>query len=56
LRRIVITNAGAEPLDDLVLEFVPSLPFAAPKTWHIDRLGAGATLEIPDREIELKEG
>ncbi|HET9819577.1 MAG TPA: DUF3320 domain-containing protein [Rhodanobacteraceae bacterium] len=56
LRRGVITNAGAESLDDLILEFVPSLPFAVAKTWHIDRLGAGDTLELTDRDIELKEG
>lgn len=55
LRRVVIANKGDEPLKNLVLEFEPSLPFAAFKTWRIDRLSAGSTLEIPDRDVELKE-
>jgi len=55
LRRVVIANKGDEPLEDLILEFEPSLPFAASKTWRIDRLSAGSTLEIPDRDVELKE-
>lgn len=55
LRRVVIANKGDGPLEDLVLEFEPSLPFAASKTWRIDRLSAGSTLEIPDRDVELKE-
>src|SRR6185312_15938696 len=55
LRRVVIANTGDEPLADLVLEFEPSLPFAASKTWRVDRLSAGSTLEILDRNVELKE-
>lgn len=56
LQRVAVTNAGSEPLEDVVLEFEPGLPFAAPKTWRIDRLAGGATLDIADRDIALKEG
>lgn len=56
LRQLSITNNGDEALDDLVLEFEPSLPFAAPKSWLIDQLSADATTPLADRDIELKEG
>lgn len=55
LRRVAITNKVDGPIRDLVLEFEPGLPFATPKIWHIDQLNAGSTLEIPDRDVELKE-
>lgn len=56
LRQLTIANDGVEGLDDLVLELEPSLPFAAAKTWRIDRLGPDSSMAIPDRDVELKEG
>jgi very-short-patch-repair endonuclease len=56
LRQLTIVNGGVEGHDDLVLELEPSLPFAAAKTWRIDRLGPDSSMAIPDRDIELKEG
>lgn len=56
LRQLTIANDGVEGLDDLILELEPSLPFAATKTWRIDRLGPDSSMAIPDRDVELKEG
>lgn len=56
VQRVAVTNGGSEPIEDLVLEFEPRLPFAERKAWRIDRLAAGTTLEIADQDIELKEG
>ena len=56
LRQLTIVNGGVEGHDDLVLELEPSLPFAAAKTWRIDRLGPDSSMAIPDRDIEPKEG
>lgn len=56
LRQLTIVNDGAEGFNDLVLELEPSLPFAAAKTWRVDRLGPDASVAIPDRDVELKEG
>jgi very-short-patch-repair endonuclease len=56
LRQLTIASDGVEGLDDLILELEPSLPFAATKIWHIDRLGPDSSMAIPDRDIELKEG
>lgn len=56
LRQLTIVNDGETGFDDLILELEPSLPFAAPKTWRIDRLGPNASLVVPDRDVELKEG
>lgn len=56
LRQLIITNESEEGYDDLVVELEPSLSFATTKTWRIDRLEPDSSLEIPDRDIELKEG
>lgn len=56
LRQLTIANDGVEGLDDLILELEPSLPFAATKTWRIDRLGPDSSMAISDRDVELKEG
>ncbi|HET6632466.1 MAG TPA: DUF3320 domain-containing protein [Rhodanobacteraceae bacterium] len=56
LRQLTITNDSDESLDNLVLELEPSLPFAASKTWRIDRLSAEASITLPDRDVQLKEG
>ena len=46
LRQLTIANDGVEGLDNLILELEPSLPFAAAKTWRIDRLGPDSSLTI----------
>ncbi len=56
LRQLTITNDGEAGFDGLILELEPSLPFAAPKIWRIDRLGPESSLAIPDRDVELREG
>lgn len=56
LRQITITNDGNEALEGLVVEFEPSLPFAEAKTWRIDRLDADSAIDLPDRNVGLKEG
>lgn len=56
LRRLVIVNHGTESFADLALELEPDLPFAATKTWRVDRLDAGVELPVADREVELQAG
>ena len=56
LRQLTITNDGNEALGDLVVAFDPSLPFAETKSWRIDRLDADSAIDLPDRDIGLKEG
>lgn len=56
IRRLTISNSGDSDLNDLILEFEPSLPFAAPKSWRIDRLSALSSIDLSDRDIELKDG
>lgn len=56
LRQLTITSNDQAGLDDLTLELEPSLPFAAAKTWRIDRLGPDSSLAITDRDVDLKEG
>jgi len=55
LRQLTILNDGEEDLDDLLLELEPSLPFAAAKTWHIDRLTRSSTMQISDCDVELRD-
>lgn len=56
LRQLTITSNDQAGLDDLTLELEPSLPFAAAKTWRIDRLRPGFSITIADRDVDLKEG
>ena len=56
IRELVITNDGEVAIDDLMLELEPSLPFAVPKIWRIDRLDADSSISVSDRDVELKEG
>ena len=56
LRQLTITNDGEAAIKDLILELEPSLPFAVPKTWRIDRLDAASSIVVPDRDVELKDG
>lgn len=56
IKQLAVVNNGVEDLDDVVLEFEPSLPFAAKKTWRIDRLAASSRIPVADRDVELNEG
>ncbi|HEX7348463.1 MAG TPA: DUF4011 domain-containing protein [Rhodanobacteraceae bacterium] len=56
LQRLTVTNGGSEPLEGVTLEFEAGLPFATHKTWRIDRLAGGTTVDIADRDLELNEG
>lgn len=56
IRQLVVSNDGAESLRGIALELDPSLPFAARKTWPIEALGAGESLLVEDRDLDLKEG
>src|SRR5690348_10083452 len=55
VRQLTVKNGGDGALEDLILALEPSLPFAAPKTWRIDRLSADSVIELSDRDFELKE-
>lgn len=56
LRALAIENRGEESLEHLTLELETSLPFATPKSWKIDRVAGGSTVQLPDRDVELKAG
>lgn len=56
IRSLTITNDGDADFSGLTLELEATLPFAAMKTWPVDRLAAGAVLDLPDRDIKLAEG
>lgn len=55
LRELTISNSGEE-LDNLIVELEPSLPFATPRTWRVDRLNKSSPIRIADRDVELKAG
>jgi very-short-patch-repair endonuclease len=57
LRELIIGNLDEESaLENLVLRMESSPAFVAEKSWTIDRLSAGAQLNIKDRDIQLDGG
>lgn len=57
LRELIIGNLDEEcALENLVLRMESSPAFVAEKSWTIDRLSAGAQLNIKDRDIQLDGG
>lgn len=56
LRDLEIQNLSDEPLEDLVVEILADPPFLTPKQWAIDRIAAGASAQILDRDVELNAG
>lgn len=56
LRDIAVSNLGDITCTDLSLELVADPPFLMPKKWHIDRLDAGTTLQVSDRDVRLSAG
>ncbi len=53
LREITLCNTSNQDLHNLVLEMRASPAFLSTKTWHIDRLAAGAQLHLIDRDTRL---
>lgn len=53
LRELEITNPAEDPVDDLELVVSADPPFLETKTWKVDRLIAGSTLQIHDRDLKL---
>lgn len=53
IREIEIVNNSGATLHNLTLQMRSSPSFIAPKNWHIDRLLAGGTLHINDRDTRL---
>ncbi|KTQ96506.1 DNA helicase [Aureimonas ureilytica] len=53
LSSLALHHPGPETLDGLRLELSSVPPFLRPKSWAIDRLGAGETLTLADRRVEL---
>lgn len=56
LRQLIVSSRDPRDLRDLALTLEPSLPFASPKVWHIDRLTTSGVIQLSDRDLELKEG
>lgn len=53
LRDLSIENRTDFPLQDLVLELTADPAVLAPKRWRIDRIPAGASVALPDRDVAL---
>lgn len=56
LRDLEIHNEGAEDHADLVLTLSANPPFLSPRSWRLDRLAAGTSLHVTDRDIALDAG
>ncbi|SEK25956.1 Part of AAA domain-containing protein [Sphingomonas palmae] len=53
LREIAVVARGAAPTEGLQLRLIADPPFVQPKTWRIERVAGGDTIQIPDRVVEL---
>lgn len=53
IREIELFNPAGQDCRDLTLEMRASPAFLADKRWHVDRLPAGGTLHINDRDTRL---
>jgi hypothetical protein len=56
LRDLQIDNLSGAPLEDLTVEISADPLFLTPKTWRIDRVAAGASAHILDRDVALNAG
>lgn len=56
LRELEIVNEGSDSIEDLELSLTADPPFIQPKHWPIDRLNAGTTLHVTDRDLKLNGG
>ncbi|MCL2895039.1 DUF3320 domain-containing protein [Brenneria tiliae] len=53
LRELVVNNHGENDYENLLLTLTSSPTFLESKNWTIDRLAAGNSIFIPDRDIKL---
>lgn len=56
IRDLAVSSTDDIAHTDIVLELSADPPFLTPKSWRIDRLDAGATLQISDRDVKLSAG
>src|ERR1700712_4592750 len=56
LAELEIRNGGPETYRDLTVELSADPPFLEPRTWRIDRLVAGTSVQIADRDVKLRAG
>lgn len=56
LRELEIVNEGPDNLEDLALNLTADPPFIQPKHWPLDRLSAGSTVHVNDRDLKLNGG
>lgn len=56
LRDLEIHNEGTEDYADLALTLSANPPFLSPRSWRLDRLAAGTSLHVTDRDIALDAG
>ena len=53
IRDLSVTNDTSADLNDLILEYSASPEFVTGHSWHLDRLRAGTTTHITDRDVTL---
>ncbi|GJE43764.1 DUF4011 domain-containing protein [Methylobacterium soli] len=54
LAELEIRNDGSETFQDLNVELTADPPFVEARTWRIDRLVAGTSVQIADRDVKLR--
>ncbi|WP_197525842.1 DUF3320 domain-containing protein [Pseudobythopirellula maris] len=53
LRSVVVHNPTGEDLESVIVELTTSPAFVRPKSWIIDRIGAGQQISLSDVDIEV---
>lgn len=56
LPELEIRNEGSESYQDLTVELTSDPLFVEERTWRIDRLAAGTSIQIADRDVKLRGG
>ncbi|HYW77375.1 MAG TPA: DUF3320 domain-containing protein [Gammaproteobacteria bacterium] len=56
LRELGLHNPSEEPLAELRVEISSEPTFLVPKSWHVDRIGPGESVNITDLDIALSAG
>ncbi len=54
VRDLAIHNRSNEDWDDIALELTANPTFLIPRTWHLDRVVADATVHITDLDVSLQ--
>ena len=52
----IVNNDSETRLDDIFIDLSSNPSFLKPKSWRLDRLAAGESISIKDRDIELDGG